>query len=182
MIVTYSTSTTFNGYIADSKNSLEWLFEADAAELPEHEDFIATVGAQIMGSTTYEWLIFAQGIMEHPEMWAAYYGDMPVFVLTTRELPIPAGANVIFLQGNVAELAPQLEAATGGKRLWIVGGGDVAGQFAEAGLLNEIVLSVAPAALSDGKPLFTRTISAENLHLKTVEQFGQFARLTYQVK
>lgn len=181
MKVTYSTSTTFNGFIADSNGSLDWLFAADAQELPEHDEFVKSLGAQVMGASTYEWLIFGQGIMDQPEMWTHYYGDMPVFVFTHRQLPVPKGANVTFLSGDVQLHRATLEAAAGTKRLWIVGGGDIAGQFAEVGLLDEIILQVAPAALPAGAPLFTRHLGAVQLDLVKVEKFGQFAQLTYNI-
>jgi len=47
--------------------------------------------------------------------------------------------------------------------------------------LDEVQLSVAPAALTGGAPVLPRTVGADRLRLRTVEQFGQFAHLTYDV-
>jgi dihydrofolate reductase len=40
--------------------------------------------------------------------------------------------------------------AAGGRNVWIVGGGDLAGQFADAGLLDEVIVSIAPVTLGGG--------------------------------
>jgi len=65
--------------------------------------------------------------------------------------------------------------------VWVVGGGDLAGQVADAGLLNEIVLSVAPVTLGEGRPLLPRRLESDRLRLTGVRRVGQFAELTYSV-
>lgn len=101
--------------------------------------------------------------------------------MTTRELPTPEGADVRFRSGPVASLLPELREAAAGGDIWVVGGGDLAGQFLDAGALDEIALSVAPVALAEGAPLFPRRIESDRLSLQSVEKFGQFARLIYAV-
>jgi dihydrofolate reductase len=49
-------------------------------------------------------------------------------------------------------------AAAGERNLWVVGGGNVASQFADAGLLDELILTVVPVVLGQGKPLFDRRV------------------------
>ena len=39
------------------------------------------------------------------------------------------------------------------KNVWVVGGGNLAAQFAAAGYLDELILSVIPVVLGDGKRL-----------------------------
>ena len=51
-----------------------------------------------------------------------------------------------------------MTAAAGGKDLWVVGGGDLAGQFADAGLLDEVITYVAPVTLGSGRPLLPRRL------------------------
>ncbi|WP_435299011.1 dihydrofolate reductase family protein [Timonella sp. A28] len=181
MDVIYSTATSVNGYIADQENSLDWLFEADASLVPDHAEFLTTVGAIVMGATTYEWLMHTQGVLDDPSMWSSIYGTIPTFVFTHRDLPVPAGSNIMFVQGDVTDHVDAFEKATVDKKLWVVGGGDLAGQFIDAGLLTEIVLSIAPAAVSGGAPVLPRTVSAQQLHLVTAKQHGQFAQLTYSL-
>lgn len=179
--VIFDTATTLNGWIADPDDSLEWLFAVDQEGLPE--DRLIPTGATVLveGSTTYQWLLDHEAILEHPEKWREFHGDKATFVFTTRTLPVPAGADVRFVSGAVADVMPAIRAAAGDGDIWVVGGGDLAGQFLDAGVLNEIRLSVAPVALGDGAPLLPRDVGSERLRLLSASAYGQFARLVYAV-
>jgi dihydrofolate reductase len=179
--VIYNTATSFTGFIADPANSLSWLFEVPLEGAPDHAGFMRGVGVLVCGSTTYEWVLRDQDLLREPAKWKAFYGDRPTFVFTTRTLPCPEGADVSFVSGQVAEHFPAIAAAAGERAVWVVGGGDLAGQFYDAGLLDEIVLTVAPVALVGGAPLLPRTIRAEHLTLTGAERAGVFAELTFTV-
>ena len=104
-----------------------------------------------------------------------------MFVFTSRDLPAPAGADIRFISGPVAEALPTIRAAAGDGDIWVVGGGDLAGQFLDAGALDEVRLSVAPVALTGGAPLLPRRVESDRLRLKSATAVGQFARLVYEV-
>ena len=176
----YYTATTIDGYIADPDNSLAWLFEVedDPADSP-FTPFFAEVGAFAMGATTYEWVLEHDSLLDRPEKWQGYYGSTPAWVFTHRDLPPIPGANVTFVSGDVRPVHAAMTAAAGGKNLWVVGGGELAGLFADAGLLDELILGVAPATLGAGAPVLPRRLPASRLSLTTVERHGQFAYLTY---
>lgn len=174
----YNTAVSVNGFIADEDNSLAWLFAVEN-DSPDHERFLRGIGVQVMGATTYEWILNDQDVMEHPERWRAMHGELPTFVFTGRQRPLPPGADIRFVSGPVASSLPAIRAAAGDRDVWVVGGGDLAGQFADAGALDEIRLSVAPATLTGGAPLFPRTIGPGRLDLSSVERVGRFACLTY---
>ena len=72
--------------------------------------------------------------------------------------------------------------AAGGKNVWLVGGGELVGQFADAGLLDEILLGVAPVTLGRGAPLLPRRLTASEVELVDVGRTGQFGQLTYRVR
>ena len=55
------------------------------------------------------------------------------------------------------------------------------GQFADAGLLDEIQLSIAPVTLGAGAPLLPRRLLASDLTLVSLERQGQFVSATYRV-
>lgn len=181
MRVVYNTATTITGHIADESHSLAWLFAVDGTTLPPHEEFMAGIGAIVTGSTTYEWVLRETELLAHPERWQEFYGTRPVFVFTSRELPAPEGAEVRFVAGDVAGHAGDLARAAGEGDVWVIGGGDLAGQFADAGLLDEIVLSVAPVALAGGAPVLPRTLTSERLELLDAQRHGQFVQLRYAV-
>jgi dihydrofolate reductase len=76
-----------------------------------------------------------------------------------------------------------MRAAAGAKNIWIVGGGDLAGQFFDAGLLDEIIVQVGSVTLGKGKPLFPRRVTNPPLRLVSVQQIGTgFVELRYQVR
>lgn len=180
--VIYHTATTLNGFLADDDHSLSWLFVVPGADEAESafSAFLGGVGALVMGSSTYEWLLDHEGLLEHPEKW--YYTDIVSFVLSSRSLPPIPGADIRFRSGDVAALWAEVSEAAGGADVWVVGGGDVVGQFADAGRLDEIRVSVAPVTLASGKPLLPRRIESDRLRLESVAQAGQFAELVYSVR
>jgi dihydrofolate reductase len=182
--VIFYTATTLNGFLADDHDSLDWLFAVPGGEGGDADftSFLAGIGVLVQGSSTYEWVVTHEDLVAHPEKWPAYYGERPTFVFSTRDLPRVPGADVRFVRGAVSDAWPAVAEAAGDRDVWIVGGGDLAGQFADAGLLDEIRLSVAPATLVSGKPLLPRALGADRLELTTVRQAGAFAELTYAVK
>lgn len=180
--IVYKTATTLTGYIADEQESLDWLFAVEGGEAPPFEDFLATVGVLVQGSTTYEWVLRQEDLLAQPDKWQAFYGDRPTYVFTSRTLPVPGGADVRFAHGPVLDALPGIRAAAGDKHLWVVGGGDLAGQFADVDVLDEVVLTLAPVALPGGAPVLPRRLEASRLHLQDVRQQGQFVELTYQLR
>jgi dihydrofolate reductase len=179
----YYTATTLDGYIADENNSLEWLFEVDREQGgDEFGRFFADVGAMAMGATTYEWILEHERLLEDPGKWRGYYGETPSWVFTHRTLPPIPGADIRFVRGDVAPVHEEMTRAAAGKNIWIVGGGDLVGQFADEGFLDEILVSIAPVTLGQGAPLLPRRLTAADLELVDVSRNKQFARLIYHVR
>ena len=181
----YFTATSIDGYIADERNSLEWLFEADRdneAADSVFSGFFGGIGAMAMGRTTYEWVLEHEKLLEDPSSWHRYYGDTPCWVFTHRDLPPVSGANLTFVEGDVVAVHEAMTSAAGDKNVWLAGGGDLVGQFADAGLLDEILLSVAPVTLGAGAPLLPRRLTSSRLELTDAVRQGQFVRLIYSVR
>ena len=185
-ITQYYTATSIDGYIADERNSLEWLFQVpegddDVGHEQRFAGFFHQVGAMAMGSTTYEWVLEHDQLLDHPEKWREYYGDTPCWVFSHRELPAIPDADLRFVQGEAGPVHAEMVEAAGGKNVWIVGGGDLAGQLADRGLLDEIQLSIAPVTRGAGAPLLPRRLLASDLTLVGVERQGQFVAATYRL-
>lgn len=180
----YATATTLDGYLADPNHSLDWLFVVDGGEqtLGELDEFVQGVGVMVEGSSTYQWVIDHENLTEHPEKWQNFYGDRATYVFTSRtDLPVIPGADVTFVNGDVAEHLPAIRERTGDKDVWIVGGGDLVGQFADAGALDEVHVSIAPVTLGAGAPLLPRVLDSTRLHLAEVSQAGQFIQAKFTV-
>ncbi|HEX4680939.1 MAG TPA: dihydrofolate reductase family protein, partial [Gaiellaceae bacterium] len=168
-----------DGFIADPDNSLDWLFtrKRDDEGPLTYGGFIAGVGALAMGSTTYEWLIDHEFAGKDRAEWRWPY-DIPCWVFTHRQLPVVPDAAIEFTSGGVATVHEAMVLAAGDRNVWIVGGGDLAGQFADAGLLDEVIVSIAPVTLGAGAPLLPRRIE---LRLDELGQNGDFAAARYSV-
>ncbi|NMO54323.1 dihydrofolate reductase [Actinoplanes sp. TBRC 11911] len=177
----YYTATSIDGYIADENNSLEWLFDVDGGYENPFGGFFAGVGAFAMGSTTYQWVLQNDDVMNRPQNWHDLYGDVPCWVFTNRELPLVPDANIFMVSGDVQRVAEAMLVAAKGKNVWLAGGGHLVGQFADRGLLDEIILGIAPVVLGQGAQLLPRHLTARQLALTGVAQVGRFAYLTYAV-
>lgn len=174
----YVTATTLDGFIADEHDSLDWLFvqEIDEHGPMNHADFMAGVGSLVMGATTYAW------VLAHLRAGGGEWEyRQPCWVLTHRdpaELGVPDRADVRFASGDVRPVHNELLAAAGGADVWVVGGGDLAGQLADHGLLDEVIVSIAPVTLGSGRPLFPRR---HDLRLIELARNGAFACARYAI-
>lgn len=101
--------------------------------------------------------------------------------ITHRHLPALPGADLTFVHDDVRPVHERMTEAARAKNVWLVGGGDVVGQFADHGLLDEIHLGVAPVVLRAGAPLLPRRLAASDLALSSVDRAGQFVHLVYTV-
>ena len=176
----YYTASSIDGFIADDANSLDWLFAVES-EPPGFAAFFAGIGAFAMGATTYEWVLAHEHVLDQPERWAQWYGDTPGWVFTHRDLPPVPGANLTLVDGPVGPVHQAMVAAAGGKDIWLVGGGELVGSFADEGRLDEIVVQFAPVTLGSGAPLLPRRLLSARLSLLDVERIGQFVQATYGV-
>jgi dihydrofolate reductase len=189
MTTQYYTAASVDGFIADENNSLDWLLQFDDAGGSEpsdtgYADFIGNIGALAMGSTTYQWVLdhHVQPRVGEPRPWPY---TQPTWVFSHRELPSIDAADIHFVsqspaaQRSINAVHGQMVQAAAGKNVWLVGGGDLAGQFADAGLLDEIILTIAPVTLGGGSPVMPRRLVTPPLRLTSVKQSGPFAELRY---
>jgi dihydrofolate reductase len=181
--VQYYCAATLDGFIADSDDGIDWLTGYRPPDPPpdlkrdtsSYDEFYAGIGTLIMGSATYEWLL------ENASKWP--YAGKPTWVLSSRELPRPDGdVDVRIVAASVGDLRDELAAAAGEKNVWIVGGGPVASQFADAGLLDDVIVTLVPVVLGAGKPLFERPLEDGPLRLvKAAPSETGMVELRYEV-
>ena len=177
----YYTATSLDGFIATEDDSLDWLSPLGDINETSYSSFIAKVGALAMGSKTYEWML------RHTDEVVAAVGSpwpyaQPTWVFSSRALPLVKKADIRIVEGDVRPVHAAMREAAGEKNIWIVGGGDLAGQFYDADLLDEIIVQVGSVTLGQGKQLFPRRLANPPLRLISTTQIGSgFAELRYHV-
>jgi dihydrofolate reductase len=177
----YYTATSLDGYIATEDHSLDWLFPLGDIDDTGYPAFIAEVGALAMGASTCEWML-RHAVFPESGGPAAWPYRQPVWVFTHRDLPVVPGADLRFVQGDVRPVHAAMAAATAGLDIWLVGGGELVGQFHDAGLLDELIVQVASVTLARGQPLLPRRITRPPLRLTAARAIGSgFAELRYDV-
>lgn len=177
----YFTATSLDGFIATEEDSLEWLFPLGDVNETSYPVFIQEVGALAMGSSTYEWMYRHSQKLEN-QMGSAWPYEQPTWVFSSRSLPRVPGANLTFVKGDVRPVHAAMRSAADAKNIWVVGGGDLAGQFFDAGLLDELIVQIGSVTLGKGKQLFPRRLTSPPLRLVSARQVGSgFAELRYEV-
>ncbi len=178
----YYTASSLDGFIADKDHGLDWLFQFGSEPTDDYPQFLAALGALCMGSSTYEWLL-DHHIMPPNKPVEPWPYTQPTWVFTSRTLRQVPGANIHFVRGDVGPVHDAMVAAAGEKNRWIVGGGELVGQFFDRGLLDEIIVTIASVTLGSGAPLLPRRIVTPPLRLMSTRTFGSsYAQLTYQVQ
>lgn len=176
----YYTATSLDGFIAGPNDSLEWLFQLGEAG-DSYQEFITNVGALAMGSTTYEWVVdhMANAQTAEERVWPY---SQPTWVFTSRTLtPVP-GADIRFARGDVRPVHREMAAAAEGKDIWLVGGGELVGQFHDHGLLDEIIVQISAVTLGAGAPLLPRAIVTPPLRILSTRRLGEsFVEIHYAV-
>lgn len=179
----YFLAQSLDGYLADPDGGLEWLtgFQGPPdrdkdAETPlgAYDVFYEGVGAVALGSATYEFLL------EHsPDTWA--YEGKPTWVFTSRDLPNDYDPDIRFVSGPVEPFHEQMVAAAGDRNVYLVGGGALASQFVEAGLLDELIVTIVPVVIGSGLPTFASRLDEGHMLLTGTRAFANgMVELTYR--
>ena len=177
----YYSASSLDGFIATKDSSLDWLLQFGDPEGTGYKDFLADVGAIAMGSSTYQWLLDHHIKMGTPDEKPWLY-QQPTWVFSSRALAPVRDADLRFVSGEVPHIHQQMVTAAAGKNIWIAGGGELAGQFFDAGLLDELIIQVASVTLGQGAPLLPRRIAFPPLRLTSARALGEsFAELHYEV-
>ena len=174
MATHYFTASSLDGFIADPDHSLSWLLSRDVdADGPmAYQQFMKSIGAVVMGASSYRWVV--DNDASALESWPY---DVPTWVFTHGDPPQASG-DIRFVQGSVGPVHPEMVAAAGEKNVWVVGGGDLAGQFADLGLLDEVWVQYAPVSLGAGAPLLPRRLE---MRLLEVARNADFTCARYSV-
>lgn len=168
---------SLDGFIEKKDRSVSWMDSADNYEdgvvLTDEAvaTFLQSIDCYVMGARTYE-LALELG-------WP--YGDVPVIVLTHRDLP-NTRETVEFYSGDLEVLVNQ-RLKPRYKGIWLVGGARAVKDFLRLQLADEISLTIAPVILGDGTLFFDYIGREQLLHLKEVTPYKNgMVELCYEIQ
>jgi len=193
-------SMSLDGYVAGPQQSVEnplgiggerlhsWAFELAAWRAPHGltggvvnessavvERRLTNIGATVMGRNMFGG---HPGAWKSENPWNGWWGaeppfHHPVFVLThhAREPLRLKGTTFTFVTDGIESALDQAKRAGNGKDVALAGGASAAQQYLDAGLVDEMDVSVAPILLGGGERLFDNV--GDDLHgLSLVDVVG----------
>ncbi len=168
-------ATSLDGFIAGPDHDLSWLPVPE----PGGEDygfaaFMAETAAMLMGRATYDVVDGMEG-----DEW--FYGDTPVFVATSRPLE-PKQPTVRAISGEPVDLVAAVQAEVGDGNIY-VDGGTLIRSLLDAGLVDQVIVTVVPVVLGAGFPLFAGVVRRHELELLGTEAYDNgLVQLRYDVR
>jgi dihydrofolate reductase len=180
--ITVHMAASLDGFIARKDGRVDWMETSDEFAGGETMDpvtveaFLKTIDCYVMGSRTFETAI---GFEAKGFGWA--YGDKPVFVLTSRQLP-RTRETVEFYSGDLAQFVNE-RMRPRYQNIWFVGGSVVSAECVRLGLADEIRYSILPIVIGDGIPFFAKLDRDIALHLAEVKAYKNgLVELRYEVR
>ncbi|MGH3071976.1 MAG: dihydrofolate reductase family protein [Gaiellaceae bacterium] len=170
-MIVYYAAMSLDGRIAGPDHDLSFLRTLDAGN--DYEVFYAGVDSLIMGAGTWEFMV------RHGS-WP--YAGKPTWIVTHAEelAELPGADQIERFSGDLTELARLIE-ERGLARTWLVGGGDLAGQLLAADLLDELIVTIAPALVGRGPALADGEFPLRRFRLAEQKPFGENGfRLRYE--
>ena len=160
---------SLDGYLARENHSLDWLFGTEGEEETGYEDFYNSVDTILMGRSTYDQIEILS-----PDKFMYEGKECYVFSRALKG----STEYVNFINDDIAGFTQSLKEQEG-KRIWIVGGGEVLQPLLQAKLVDEFIIQIAPTIIGRGIPLFTPGEQENELTLVDVRRYKQFAELHY---
>ncbi|QBD80245.1 deaminase [Ktedonosporobacter rubrisoli] len=152
---------TLDGFMADTKGSIDWMFDFGATDKTVIENFTQDIGAVIGGANKTQTI----------EEGETPYSDtlkFPVYLMTHEaHEPIEKDGRIYtFVVNDIKQAVDAAKAAAGDKNVSLLGG-TIARQCLKLGLVDEIQLHVLPMLLGDGISLFAGL--GERVNLERIE-------------
>ncbi|MDN6641132.1 MAG: dihydrofolate reductase family protein [Tetragenococcus sp.] len=163
---------SLDGFLADEKDRLDWLFATDLAEKSTYEAFEDKVDTVVMGRITYQ---EAKKMIGNESF---YPGKEKIIFSRTQKESIEEGQ---FVSGDVVETLKSLREQPG-KMIWIVGGGNLLNPLLEENLIDEYWIQIAPVLLGKGKRLFEEGNYNYRLEFVETTQMGELTELHFRRK
>ncbi len=144
--VLWHITVSLDGFIAGPGDDMAWLADYLGPN-PTADEVLAQIGALLIGNRTYQLAKTEEG-KPYGGAWTG-----PMFVLT-HDTPEDAAAGFTFVSGDISKAVATAKVAAGDK--YVVVFGSTAQQCLDAGVLDEVLVHMAPVLLGDGVRLSDR--------------------------
>jgi len=169
---------SLDGFIAEPGDAMHWIFEHSAPD--DVEEIIRATGAILAGRRSYDVGEHDTGKASQGPYGGAWSG--PIFVLTHRPPQAAHDPAISFLAGDIRAAVGTARQAAAGKKVEIFGA-DVARQCFEHGLVDEVLVHVAPVLLGAGVPFYDGAeVGRVDLEPISTKQSGSITTLHYRVR
>lgn len=139
-------SISLDGYIAEINGGLEWLENFPNPKETDYgyQEFYEKVDTLIMGGKTY------RHILDMCDKWP--YPEKNTYIISHQ--PIESNKRGIhYLGENWLEEIKFIKDQKG-QDIWLVGGGEIASEMLNAGLIDTMIITEFPVLLGNGIPLY----------------------------
>jgi dihydrofolate reductase len=153
---------SIDGYIARRDGTFDFLFMPKDF-MHEFAAFNASIDTAIMGRKTYDVAKAVGG---------GGFGHKIRHYVLSRTLPPGERDGLTFVNVSPQKLVDEIRRGKG-KNIWLMGGGEIARDFLQADLVDEIHLGIVPALLGEGLPLFPGGFPQRNFALMENKSFSR---------
>ena len=173
------TIMSLDGFIAGPNDDMSWVLR-HAGDMPSAtvDEVMARTGAVLGGRRVYD----VGRRLQRPDARGLFEGRWsgPHFILSHTPPTDETHPGYIFISGDVRDaVATALRAADGRDVLLL--GANVVDQCLQAGLVDEILVHIAPELLGDGVRLFDVSTLRASLETLEVSTSGQLVNLRLRV-
>jgi len=155
-------ASSLDGFIARENGGIDWLFHGNYG----YKKFYSSIDTVVMGRKTYD---LAKRLEKRP------FKSKRIIVFTRRVVK-----GVEFSRNPVTTMKSLVKEQ--GKTIWLIGGGEISKTLVNAGIVDEVILSIHPRILGAGIPLFEGMRETGLKHVKTKSFKSGLVQITYSVK
>ena len=176
--VTYSMSSSLDGYIVGPDGTFDWGLTKEIFRF--WIDEIRAVGVHLMGRRLYETMLYWETAEQDPSLgdaereWAALWNPLPKVIFSRTLSEVQGNARLASV--GVAEEIERLRAEPGDGEI-AIGGATLAAEVAALGLIDEYRVMVYPVLVGGGIPFFAQ--GERRVDLELVETRTYNSRVVY---
>lgn len=163
-------AASLDGYIAGPNHEIDWLNAFHDIDYG-YKEFMSQIDTLVMGRKSYD------VATSHSKGKNPFKGSRTIVVSRTLK-DAPEGIEVA---SDIDALISELRGRTGGKDVWMMGGGELTRSFLERNALDKLEIHTIPVILGAGIPLFPQGTPERRFKLTETKLFANGVMKTLYV-